>query len=136
MRRRSAAIGLRTAAVAVSMAGCGLLGKSSGPTPQEAARIEQEDQRIRAEVEARLAAEPSVQAGRIRVAAAGGEVQLFGAVRGFGALHCAVANAELVSGVVLVIDHLVLEPGPREVRCNAPRHFPGAATAARDTVRG
>ena len=40
---------------------------------------------------------------------------------GMGALRCAERNAELERGVRLVIDHLVLDPGPRDVRCLAPR---------------
>jgi hypothetical protein len=60
-------------------------------------------------------------AGRVRVAVERGEVGLFGSVAGFGALRCAERNAELVRGVRLVIDQLVLDPGPKEVRCLAPR---------------
>ena len=52
-----------------------------------------------------------------------GEVQLHGAVTGFGALQCALANAGLVPGVRLVVDFMVLEPGPRTVTCLAPRVF-------------
>jgi osmotically-inducible protein OsmY len=83
-----------------------------------------EDVRIQREVEARLAAEPSVGAGRVRVVVQGGEVQLHGSVAGMGAHRCAEANAELTPGVVLVIDFLVLQPGPVQVRCLAPRVFP------------
>lgn len=104
--------------------GCGLLG---GAEPQEspaeiAARTEA-DERIQREVEARLAAEPSLGAGRVRVDVQRGEVGLHGEVVGMGALQCAVANAELVRGVRLVIDHMVLRPGPRTVQCLAPRNF-------------
>jgi hypothetical protein len=36
-----------------------------------------------------------------------------------------------VRGVRLVIDQLVLEPGPRDVRCLAPRVFSGTRSAER-----
>ncbi|HYH81075.1 MAG TPA: BON domain-containing protein, partial [Longimicrobium sp.] len=82
-----------------------------------------DDARIQREVEARLAAEPTIGPGRVRVAVSAGEVGLFGAVSGLGALRCAERNAQLVLGVRLVIDQLVLDPGPRDVRCLAPRVF-------------
>jgi osmotically-inducible protein OsmY len=87
-----------------------------------------QDERIRREVEARLVSEPSVDASRIRVVVNGGEVQLYGAVPGLGALKCAVTNAELVRGVRLVIDLLVLERGPATVQCLAPRPVQPATT--------
>ena len=114
--------------MAAWLGACGLLG---GGRPQET--LEQvavrtaDDERIRREVEARLAAEPSIGGGRVRVEVQRGEVALHGSVTGFGALQCAVANAELVRGVRLVIDHLELQPGPRTVRCLAPRTFPATA---------
>jgi glycerate kinase len=73
-------------------------------TPAQITARQTDDARILREVEARLAAEPSIGAGS-----------------GLGALRCAERNAELVRGVRLVIDHLVLDPGPRDVRCLAPR---------------
>jgi hypothetical protein len=48
---------------------------------------------------------------------------LHGSVTGMGALRCAEANAELTPGVVLVIDNLVLLPGPPTTRCLAPRQW-------------
>lgn len=106
------------------LAGCSLFGRGDpGPTPQEIALVAAEDLRIRLEVEARLAAEPSVGAGRVRVVVTDREVLLHGSVAGFGALRCALANAELTPGVVLVIDFLVLQPGPTTARCLAPRLF-------------
>lgn len=112
---------------AAVLGGCGLLGREPEETPQvlEARRVE--DARIQAEVDARLAAEPSIGAARVRVQVERGEVQLFGGVAGLGALQCAVRNAELVPGVRLVIDHLVLERGPAQVQCLAPRVFGRAA---------
>ena len=80
-----------------------------------------QDARIRGEVMARLAAEPSLQAESIRVDVEGGMVMLHGAVRGIGAWQCAITNAELVPGVSSVVDYLVLERGERDVRCLAPR---------------
>jgi len=109
------------ALVAMTMAGCGFLGKKPVETPAQLAARASDDTRILREVEARLAAEPSIGAGRVRVAVERGEVGLFGSVAGFGALRCAERNAELVHGVRLVIDQLVLDPGPRDVRCLAPR---------------
>jgi hypothetical protein len=106
------------------VAGCSLLGGGDpGPMPEDIARRAAEDVRIRREVEARLAAEPSVGPGRVRVTVSGGEVQLHGSVAGYGALRCAVSNAELTTGVVLVVDFLVLQPGASTVRCLAPRVF-------------
>lgn len=102
---------------------CSLLKREAKETPAQVAARQTQDARILREVEARLAAEPSIGAGRIRVEVQGGEVGLFGAVSGLGALRCAERNAELVRGVRLVIDHLVLDPGPRDVRCLAPRVF-------------
>lgn len=110
------------------VAGCSLFGGGDpGPTPQDVARLAAEDVRIRREVEARLAAEPSVGPGRVRVTVTGGEVQLHGSVAGYGALRCAVSNAELTTGVVLVIDFLVLQPGASTARCLAPRVFAAPA---------
>ena len=100
---------------------CGFLQREAKETPAQVAARQTDDARILREVEARLAAEPSIGTGRIRVEVEGGEVGLFGAVSGLGALRCAERNAELVRGVRLVIDHLVLDPGPRDVRCLAPR---------------
>jgi hypothetical protein len=106
-------------------AGCSVFGGGApAVTPQVIAERAAEDTRIQREVEARLAAEPSVGAGRVRVVVQGGEVQLHGTVAGFGAHRCAEANAELTRGVSLVIDFLVLQPGPSTVRCLAPRVFP------------
>jgi hypothetical protein len=109
------------------LAGCALLGRGAGgETPEQAAlRFEQEG-RIRAEVQARLAHEPSIGPGRVRVEVLRSDVHLHGSVEGFGALRCALTTAGLVSGVTLVVDYLVLLPGPSEAHCRAPRAFPGA----------
>ncbi|HYJ79411.1 MAG TPA: BON domain-containing protein [Longimicrobiaceae bacterium] len=128
-RRSSACKSTRVAPVLLAVAllgGCGLLGGGRpAESPAQIATRTADDARIGREVEARLAAEPSVGAGHVRVDVQRGEVALHGAVTGFGALQCAIANAELVRGVRLVIDHLVLQPGPRTVRCLAPRNFAG-----------
>jgi hypothetical protein len=111
--------GTTAASLAVIFSGCALFGgKHAEETPQ--ARLA-EDARITRELEARLAAEPSIGAGRVRLVVTGGEVQLHGSVAGMGAHRCAETNAELTPGVVLVIDYLVLDPGPRTVRCLSPR---------------
>lgn len=106
---------------ATAAAGCGLLNRKPKASPAETAAQASEDARVLREVEARLAAEPSIGPGRVRVTVERGEVGLFGSVAGFGALRCAERNAELVRGVRLVIDQLVLDPGPKDVRCLAPR---------------
>lgn len=102
----------------LGLASCGVLGRR---VPPEATPVEL--QAIEREVAARLAAEPSIGPGRVRVELYGRTVGLYGSVRGIGALQCAIRNAELVSGVRNVADFLVLETGPREVRCLAPRTF-------------
>lgn len=108
-------------AILLAIAGC-------APRPRPSAIVDRsQDERIRREVEARLVNEPSVDASRIRVVVNGGEVQLQGAVRGLGPLHCAMTNAQLVPGVRLVIDLLVLERGPTTVQCLAPRPVQPAA---------
>lgn len=95
-----------------------LIGCSARP-PYEPDRSQ--DQRILAEVAARLSAEPALRPGSIRVEVHGGTVILHGAVRGIGEWQCALANAALVSGVRSVADFLVLERGARTVNCLAPR---------------
>jgi hypothetical protein len=115
---------------ALVVAGCGLLKKKPVDTPAQIAARASEDTRILREVEARLAAEPSIGPGRVRVSVERGEVGMFGSVAGFGALRCAERNAELVRGVRLVIDQLVLDPGPKDVRCLAPR-VPSAVSGSR-----
>lgn len=93
---------------------CGL-----GRTPVPIDRSQ--DGRIRADVVIRLAAEPSLEGGTIRVDVEGGMVLLHGAVQGIGAWQCAITNAELVPGVTSVVDYLVIERGERDVQCLAPR---------------
>ena len=113
-------------AMAVLLGGCALLSRGGAPeeTPEQLRVRVQQQERIQREVEARLAAEPAIGPGRVRAEVArGSEVQLHGAVVGFGALQCAIANAGLVPGVTLVIDQMVLQPGPRRVTCLAPRVF-------------
>ena len=115
------------AALLPCAAGCSLFGGKTAVAPQTVAQLAAEDSRIQREVEGRLAAEPSVGPGRVRVVVEGGEVQLHGSVAGLGAVRCAESNAELTPGVALVIDFLVLQPGPATTRCLAPRVF-GAPT--------
>lgn len=105
--------------LACLLAGCGVLRREEVP-PVPAADVE----RIEREVAARLAAEPSIGAGNVRVELQGRTVVLYGSVRGLGALQCAIRNAQLVEGVQNVVDYLVLERGPRDVECLAPRDFP------------
>lgn len=111
-------------ACAALVQGCALLGGRAGAeTPAQAQERVAREETIRREVEARLAAEPAIGAGRIRAEVNGRDVHLHGAAPGFGALQCALANAGLVPGVRLVVDFMVLEPGPRTVTCLAPRVF-------------
>lgn len=94
--------------------GCGL---RRPPVPIDRSQ----DERIRTEVSARLAAEPALESGAIRVDVEGGMVLLHGSVRGIGEWQCAITNAELVRGVTSVVDYLVIERGERDIRCLAPR---------------
>lgn len=112
------------AAVLAGGSGCALLGGGeTRETPQQVVERESREEAIRREVEARMAAEPAIGAGRIRAVVNDGDVHLHGAAPGFGALQCALANAELVHGVRLVVDMMVLQPGPSRVNCLAPRVF-------------
>ena len=98
-----------------SLAGCGLLRRPAVPVDLS------QDDRIRREVTARLAGEPSLDAAHLRVEVNGGVVQLHGGVAGLGAWQCAISTSGLVAGVSSVVDYLVIERGPRDVRCLAPR---------------
>jgi hypothetical protein len=51
----------------------------------------------------------------------GAVVVLHGSVQGLGAWQCAVTTSGLVAGVLTVADYLVIERGPRDVVCLAPR---------------
>lgn len=79
------------------------------------------DRRIQAELEARLRAEPSIDAAQVRVEVEAARVRLHGSVRGIGAWNCALRNAWLVDGVEGVVDFLVIERGERDVTCLARR---------------
>jgi len=128
MRKTTFARGAACAAIAVSLGGCALFGGGDPPpTPAEIAARTENSERIRREVEARLAAEPSIGPGRVRVEVQGADVSLHGPVAGLGALRCAISNADLVRGVSTVVDKMVLEPGPSTVRCLAPRAAPAVA---------
>jgi osmotically-inducible protein OsmY len=116
------------ACAAALVQGCAVFGGGEPPeTPAQAQERVQREESIRREVEARLAAEPSIGAGRIRAVVNQGDVHLHGAAPGFGALQCALANAQLVPGVRLVVDFMVLQPGPSRVTCLAPRVFSASA---------
>ncbi len=118
------------ALASVLVQGCALLGGGRpAETPAQAQERQTQEAAIRREVEARLAAEPSIGAGRLRAEVNGRDVHLHGAAPGFGALQCALANAGLVPGVRLVVDFMVLEPGPRTVTCLAPRVFAASPRA-------
>ncbi|HEX6372088.1 MAG TPA: BON domain-containing protein [Longimicrobium sp.] len=112
-------------AALAAVQGCALLGGGGEPpeTPVQARERLAQEETIRREVEARLAAEPAIGPGRIRAVVNQGDVHLHGTAPGFGALQCALANAGLVPGVRLVVDYMILQPGPRTVTCLAPRVF-------------
>lgn len=116
--------GMGIALLLAAQGACAFLGGGeAAETPELVAERQTREETIRREVEARMAAEPAIGAGRIRAVVKNGDVQLHGAAPGFGALQCAVANAELVPGVQLVVDMMVLQPGPSRVNCLAPRVF-------------
>jgi hypothetical protein len=79
------------------------------------------DRWIAAEVERRIAAEPILSAGDIRPRVEAGRVHLHGSVEGIAAWSCAIRNASLTDGVVSVVDFLVIERGPADGVCLAPR---------------
>ena len=106
---------LLAALLTLPAAGCGFLRRPEVPLDLS------QDERIRQEVAARLAGEPSLAAHNIRVEVTGGVVLLHGGVAGVGAWQCAISTSGLVRGVRSVVDYLVIERGPRDVRCLAPR---------------
>jgi hypothetical protein len=98
-----------------ALPGCSAL-RRERPLPDTSRDVE-----IAQAVTARLGAEPALVSAAIRVEASGGRVLLFGSVKGLRQWNCAIRNAELVDGVRSVVDYLVIERGPREVGCGAPR---------------
>ena len=100
--------------VTALLAACGGRGALLAADPTQ-------DRRIQSEVAARIAQEPSLRAGSIRVEVEGATVVLHGSVSGIGAWQCALTNAGLVEGVRSVVDLLVRERGERDVQCLAPR---------------
>jgi hypothetical protein len=117
---------LAMGAMLAAAPGCALLGREPRESPEQAALRVALENDIRAEVEARLAHEPAIGPGRVRVEVNRTDVHLHGSVEGFGALRCALATAGLARGVTLVVDYLVMQPGPTESVCRAPRIFPPA----------
>lgn len=117
------------AALLVTQGGCALLGGEPAETPVQVAQRMTREETIRREVEARLAAEPAIGAGHIRAVVRNRDVHLHGVANGLGALQCAMANAGLVAEVHLVVDMMVLQPGPARVECLAPRVFARTASA-------
>lgn len=109
------AAALALAGLLLALVGCSALRRPPPPVDRSA------DPRILHDVEARLQAEPTVDASLIRVEVDGGVVLLYGSVAGMGAWQCAIRNAQMVEGVVTVVDYLVLERGPSRVECAVPR---------------
>jgi hypothetical protein len=98
--------------------GCALIRRPLPPVDRT------QDPRILQEVQARLASEPSLDLGRIRVEVDAAIVLLYGSVDGIDAWQCAIRNAQLVAGVVTVVDYLVIERATRPVPCSARRDGP------------
>ena len=109
------AVALTSAFLLLSLVGCSGLRRPAPVVDRT------QDPRIIEQVQARLAAEPELDAAQIRVEADGGVLRLYGSVSGIGRWQCAIRNAELVEGVQTVVDYLVIERGPREVNCQAAR---------------
>ena len=99
-------------------AGCAALRRPDPPVDRS------EDPRILQSVEERIAREPSLDEGRIRVQVDGRIVLLYGSVDGIGAWQCAIRTAQLVAGVSTVVDYLVIERGPARVVCLGGGHLP------------
>jgi hypothetical protein len=107
---------LRYLCIAIApLAGCSLVRRPAPVIDRS------QDGRIQREVQARMTGEPSIDAGNVRVSVDGGIVALHGSVKGIGAWQCAISTSELVRGVRSVADYLVIERGPRDVRCVSPR---------------
>jgi hypothetical protein len=102
------------------VSGCSSLRRPAPPIDRS------EDPRILAEVQSRLADEPSLDATRLRVEVDGRIVILYGSVDGVSAWQCAIRNAQLVTGVATVVDYLVIDRGPRDVVCRAQSGVPDA----------
>ena len=98
-----------------------LLAAACGARQPQLPADRSQDERIRSEVAARIADEPSLDGATVRVDVLGAMVMLHGSVQGIGAWQCAITNAGLVNGVQSVVDYLVIERGERDVRCVAPR---------------
>jgi osmotically-inducible protein OsmY len=96
--------------------GCAAVTGSSEPLADRS-----RDPIILQEIQARLAAETSLDASQIRVEVTAGRVTLYGSVEGVAAWQCAVSNAQLVTGVKSVVDFLVIERGPARIICGLPR---------------
>jgi hypothetical protein len=79
------------------------------------------DARIERELERRIAAEPLLDVEAIRPRVEHARVHLHGSVEGMAAWGCVIRNASITEGVVGVVDFLVIERGPREGVCLAPR---------------
>jgi hypothetical protein len=87
------------------------------------------DGRIHSELQARIQAEPALEAPDLRIEVEAGRVQLYGSVAGIGAWNCLLRNAWLVEGVESVNDFLIIERGPRDVTCRAVRGRSRASSA-------
>lgn len=93
--------------------GCGFLRRPETPIDRTS------DARILSEVAGRINGEPDLAARGIRIEVDGAIVRLYGTVAGMGEWHCAIRNAQIVSGVTTVVDYLMIERGPRTSACLA-----------------
>lgn len=128
---RAPATGWAIRALSVALilvTGCASLRRPDPPIDRS------QDSRILSEVRARLESEPGVDASRIRVEVNGAIVLLYGGVEGIARWQCVIRNAELVDGVITVVDYLVIDRGPRDVVCRAvpstPSTMPGPQSAS------
>lgn len=101
--------------LAAILTSCSAL-RRPGPQPDRS-----EDARITADIERRLREEPVLESRDLRVDVDGRVASLYGTVEGMGEWNCALRNAGLVPGVSSVADYLLIERGPRDVTCEAPR---------------
>jgi hypothetical protein len=111
--------GASLAGLLLVLAACGARGNEGPPRPAPVP-----DGALRQGVEARLAAEPWLPPGSVRVEVSEGQVILHGSVAGLAAWQCVLRTAAMVEGVLSVSDYLVIGPGPRTVDCRAPRAVP------------
>lgn len=103
----------RALVLTLCLGGCSFLRRPDEPVDRS------RDSWILTSVRDRLDAEPVLAPRDIRVEVDGAIVRLYGNVSGMGEWQCAIRNAQRVPGVLIVVDYLMIERGPRDVRCIA-----------------